>query len=108
MCARRGLYLVGLNTPAHLLLASPPGAVPPFTVDCFSGVVMDVLHTATFVGQRCRPPVEPVIAARLVQQMRQIPMSPLGWIARLLRNLRVIYASTGDAVRLLLLSFCFL
>lgn len=111
-CKQLGCPMVGLNAPSHLLLA-PADPNERWVLDCFNGgAVMSEEEAAIFVATNLgnlanRPPSsgsddDELQAGRtLLANLRASPMTPLQWAARMLRNLRSIYSSSGDVVRLL-------
>ena len=98
--AKVGTPLVGLNAPGHLLLA-PEDDITAFVVDPFVGTLMDTQDLHAFVGARLPPSLPAPIVNSFVDKLRREPMNRLDWVARALRNLRLVYAKSGDYARLL-------
>ena len=106
-CRSMGCPMVGLNAPAHLLLAPADGS--SFVVDCFNGgVIMSEDEAASFIAPRLGRAVASAAASEQLEagrtalkQLRASPMTALQWGARMLRNLRGIHTNSGDVVRLL-------
>ena len=92
--------LVGINAPGHLLLA--PAADPrQFVIDPFVGeLLVEEGALEAFVGARA-PGVRAGDLRALVGGLLTRPMHRFDWTARSLRNLRRIYSSRYDYVRLL-------
>jgi regulator of sirC expression with transglutaminase-like and TPR domain len=106
-CSQLGVPMVGLNAPSHLLLA-PADKSLGFVVDCFGAGILHDDAAADFVAQRLGARVASasedarlVAGRRALNHLRASPMTSLQWGARMLRNLRGVYAMHGDVVRLL-------
>ena len=94
--------LAGINAPGHLLLA-PAEEPGDFVIDPFVGSLMcDDDELREFVRARLPPgAVAEGALPRFVEALLTRPMHKFDWTARSLRNLRSIYSSRGDYVRLL-------
>ena len=94
--------LVGINAPGHLLLA-PADNCRDFCIDPFVGSLLDdTLALQEFVHARMpRGAVAEDEMPRFVDALLERPMHRFDWTARSLRNLRSIYSTRLDYVRLL-------
>ena len=105
-CERLGLPMVGLNAPAHLLIA-PSDTTLPFAVDAFDGgTVLTAEATELMLvtnAERSGMPLSGDLrdGARMMAELRERPMTSHAWVARMLRNLRQIHGASGDVVRTL-------
>ena len=104
VCEELGLPMVGLNAPAHLLLA-PADTSLPFVVDPFEGGRVYSADEASIVIARNAGSVSinpradsDKAGAQLLQRLRAQPMDSHQWCARMLRNLRAIYSASREPV----------
>lgn len=111
-CERLGLPMVGLNAPAHLLVA-PADRSLGFVVDAFGGgSILDADGAAELVARNAGMTFDYALGGRtvdgglqrgriLLRSLRQRPMTPAMWCSRMLRNLLAVHAAAGDVVRTL-------
>lgn len=109
-CSQLGLPMVGLASPAGLLLAPAEATDQPLVLDCYSGCgVMDEARAAKFLAAELGPGMaagadeEKLLEygrARL-RALRATPLTALQWGASMLRSLRDVHEEEEDVVRLL-------
>ena len=107
VCEELGLPMVGLNAPAHLLLA-PADPALSFVVDPFEAgrvytadeASMVIARNAGSTAINPRAGSDPAGAA-ILRRLRAQPMDAHQWCARMLRNLRAIYSASRDPVGIL-------
>ncbi|MBI4817707.1 MAG: tetratricopeptide repeat protein [Deltaproteobacteria bacterium] len=89
---RLGIRLVGIGFPMHFLLAHLDR--PTTYVDAFSGRLMDRPEVAKLLARLSNDQI------KLTDDMLA-PVGPRAILERMLRNLKSVYATSGDSARLL-------
>ena len=111
-CGRLGLDVVGLNAPAHLLVAPADSSIP-FVVDPFDGgSLLDLDSAAALVARNAGYSTDLTLGGAVVDggaergrilltSLRRRPMTAQMWCSRMLRNLRSVHTQADDVVRVL-------
>jgi regulator of sirC expression with transglutaminase-like and TPR domain len=94
VCKRLDIEAEGVSFPGHFLVRAVHGAAPPLLVDPFAGHILTRSGLRALASRTTGKDADPAPEMLVTASKKDI-------LARMLRNLRAIYANAGDGARLI-------